>query len=139
MELNSFKRTVELLTGPLAEGLTGRRYRVVDVVMGPSEHELRVYVENPTLGFCVVWDRQAAYVVAYPAAKRMVSRDWAVDAESVALWFGEASDRSGGYGSRPEEVRALVRRVDALEALALDLDRWQDVRHGRFGTEYGTP
>lgn len=137
MDLVSFQRTVDLLTGPLTEGLAGRRYRVADVVMGPSEHELRIYVENATVGFCVVWDRQAAYVVAYPAAKRAQSREWAIDAESVASWVGEAAEPSRGYGSTQEEVRFLVRNADALEALALDLGLWQEVRHGRFGTESG--
>ncbi len=129
MELNSFRRTVDIVTGPLMEGLAGRRYDVVDVVMGPSVHELWIHIENAALGFCVYWDRQAVGYAAYPASQREQWRSWGIGPVEVAWWLDEPEKV---HGNKSDDIPAMLKHIATIEELARDLERWQDVRHRRL-------
>ncbi|WP_062463376.1 hypothetical protein [Demequina soli] len=129
IELDSFSRTVALVTGPLQERLAGRGYRVAAVENGASSHILHVFVENGSLGFCVTWDWSEARCAAYPAARRAEWWRWSIGPAVIAHWRGEPRPADDGS---PEAVDLLLNRIGELEALARDHGRWQDVRRGRL-------
>ncbi|MDN4490139.1 hypothetical protein QQX13_04780 [Demequina sp. SYSU T00068] len=129
IELGAFASVMAVVTGPLAAGVEGRGYGVAAVQNGASAHELRVFIENGLLGFCVATDWEIVSIAAYPAVERAAWNRWSITPDAFARWRGEPppADQAGA-----ETVARFVARVGELEALARDIGRWQDVRRGRL-------